>query len=384
MLKVLHIIPSLAKGGAERLVADICSNLAKQQLAEVLLVVMSKENEYAYLTAGTSIVQCSSRVVPSISGKSKVDIAAFMEIVKTFGPHIIHSHLFEAELLSRWETVDGVAYISHCHNNIKQLKRRSPQDIKRKVDLTEAYERQLMIKKYRKCHNHFIAISSDTELFLKKNLPKDLHRIMLLSNAVDVERFKRPADFKREQTGHDMIRLVNTGSFVDNKNQAFLIDVALSLKQRGYLVNFDLLGDGPNRSKIENKIKDNGLYTSVFCHGRVDNVEEYLHNADIYVHAALSEAFGLVLIEAMAAGLPVICLDGIGNRDIVEEGKNGFMITGQDPELFADKILQLHHDIKLYTEMSGYTQHFAGKYDMKQYVVRLSEYYQSLLKTDQK
>ena len=57
MLKVLHIIPSLAKGGAERLVADICSNLAKQQLAEVLLVVMSKENEYAYLTAGTSIVQ---------------------------------------------------------------------------------------------------------------------------------------------------------------------------------------------------------------------------------------------------------------------------------------------------------------------------------------
>ena len=51
-------------------------------------------------------------------------------------------------------------------------------------------------------------------------------------------------------------------------------------------------------------------------------MEEYLENSNLYVHTAFSEAFGLVLIEAMTAGLPVIALDAKGNRDIIENGKN--------------------------------------------------------------
>jgi glycosyltransferase involved in cell wall biosynthesis len=162
---------------------------------------------------------------------------------------------------------------------------------------------------------------------------------------------------------------------VDNKNQSFLVDTVAVLLKRGYKVKLDLLGDGPDRAKVENKIKEEGLSSQVFCHGIVNNVEDYLHNADIYVHSAFSEAFGLVLLEAMAAGLPVVCLDGKGNRDIMREKYNGFMIPKPDVELFAEKIIQLINDKDLYAHISENAESFAKDYDIKAYVEKLMQIY---------
>ena len=63
----------------------------------------------------------------------------------------------------------------------------------------------------------------------------------------------------------------------------------------------------------------------------------------------------------MAAGLPVITLDGKGNRDIIEQGKNGYMIYEQDAELFAQTIIDLWNDKEKYQQMSKYAQQFAVK-----------------------
>ena len=73
----------------------------------------------------------------------------------------------------------------------------------------------------------------------------------------------------------------------------------------------------------------------------------------------------------MASGLPVITLDGKGNRDLIEEGKNGHMIHQQDSIKFAEKIIELSKDKKKYFEMSTFCKEYAKQYDIKEYVNKL-------------
>ena len=79
----------------------------------------------------------------------------------------------------------------------------------------------------------------------------------------------------------------------------------------------------------------------------------------------------------MAAGLPVVTLDGRGNRDLIVQGKNGYMVYEQDTEQFADRILEIWNDKNKYNQMSAFAQDFARQYDIKPYVDKLLELYKS-------
>ena len=97
----------------------------------------------------------------------------------------------------------------------------------------------------------------------------------------------------------------------------------------------------------------------------------YLWNADLYIHSAITEGFGLTLIEAMSCGLPVVCTDGKGNRDLIQEGENGFMVGERDPKLLADKIELLLKNDNLRLEMGEKARKFAQGFGIEKYVESL-------------
>lgn len=379
-IKILHVISSLKKGGAERLVLDICNEFNNIKDLEVRLLNFIDENEYVYLSNNINRVVVNAQVIPSISGRDKIIINEYQEYIKKFNPHIIHSHLFEAEIVSREVIFPEIAYITHLHDNMHQFRDLSLKTFLKKERLTNYYEKLRILKKYRKCHNHFIAISKDTYGYFIKCLPKDLHKITLMHNAINLERFRRRDTALSHATPIDeTIRLVTTGSLIDIKNQAFLVDVVKILTVKGLDIQLDVLGDGPNREKIQTRIYENGLQERITLQGNVNNVEDYLHKAHIYVHPATYEPFGLVLLEAMAAGLPCVALDGRGNRDITIDGENGFLVKEQSPALFADRITQLINDRDLYLKISKNALDFSKQYDIKVYIEKLLDYYNTIL-----
>ena len=160
------------------------------------------------------------------------------------------------------------------------------------------------------------------------------------------------------------------------KNQQLVLRVAEKLKAKNINFEIHFLGDGKLKENLKEQSLVLALENRLFFHGNVNNVENYLWNSDLYVHVASYEPLGLVLIEAMAAGLPVITLDGKGNRDLIEDCKNGYMIYEEKPELFVEKILELWNDNDKYHKISEYAKEFAKQFDIKAYVEKLVDIYQ--------
>ncbi|NTW31632.1 MAG: glycosyltransferase [Bacteroidetes bacterium] len=377
-LKILQAVYCLSRGGAEKLAIDITNELNKRENIEALLVSFDKTEDYEYDISEVNYKYCPSKTELSFFGKNKLSADSFKEVLKEFKPDIIHSHLFLSELITRFEISDNIKYVTHCHDNIVQFKKFDICSIFNRRKFTNFFERHYILNKYRQCNNNFIAISEDNQMYLRKNLPLIFQKnIFLHHNAIVFKNYFNPLKQITEKS--DCIKLVSVGSFLDKKNQIFLIDVVKILINSGFNVHLTLLGEGKNRINIEKKINELELDQYVTLKGNVQNVEKYYFESDIYVHSAYYEPFGLVLLEAMAAGLPVVCLDGKGNRDIIEEGKNGFFIQNPDPNVFASKIITLINNKDLYRNIAEYAQNYASAFDMNIYIDKLVRFYNKII-----
>ncbi len=372
-MKIIHIIPSLQTGGAERLALDICLELNKRKEHQIKLIILKNINHFKIFSF---IKHLNASINISLYKTNIFSIQVLQNEIEVFKPDIIHTHLFEAEIISRSIFYPKAKWFSHFHDNMFQLQNFQIETLLNKQKLTNFYEKYFLLKSYKKNGgNNFITISKDSFNYAKKVLPKKFS-IYLLKNAIDFNKFHNKFHNKAE---NKILKLINVGSFQAKKNQQLLVYIVEILKNKGYDVELTLLGDGKLRKKVEELTKEKGLTKNVVFKGNVCNVNEYLKKSDIYIHSAFYEAFGLVLIEAMAAGLPVITQDGKGNRDIIEEGKNGYMIYEQDAVKFADTIINLWEDKNKMNEISKFANEYAKQYDIVNYVDKLLELYQKAI-----
>lgn len=372
MLRILHIIPRLRKGGAERLCLDICNQLQKREGVQVQLITFSDENQYPFLTKDIDWQVVPASVQLSVFHKNTLNIDALQKEIEDFAPDVIHTHLLEAEIVSRSCHYPKARWFSHCHDNMRQFRNFDSKTLLNKQLLTNYFEKRYLFSRYKaNGGNTFIAISHDTERYFRKTAWH--FDVRLLPNAIDYEKFH---DNKEHQQGSNL-RLINVGSLNTNKNQIFIVNVAKILADKSVDFDLKLVGGGQDYDMLKQRIETFGLQKNVSLCGNVDNVEDYLHESDVYVHSSLSEALGLTIIEAMASGLPVVTLDGRGNRDLIVQGKNGYMVYEQDAEQFAERILEIWNNKQKYQEMSAFAQEFARQYDIKPYVDKLLELYKS-------
>lgn len=374
-MKVLQVIPSLIKGGAERLVLDITRVMRQTPNVEVKLVYFNDINDYPEEYSDVKVELLDVHVTPSVFGKWSVNLDQWEELLNEFQPDIIHSHLFAADLLSRFNIRDGIKYVSHCHDNMRQLRTFRSDSSLSKSRLADLYERNFIIGRYKKSKNTFISISPDTTEYFSQNLPNELARkIIELPNAINTQKFNRNCSIPL--TNDEPLRILNVGSFVPKKNQTLLVDIGIELNKNGVDFEIRFAGAGPELENVKRKVEQHNLSKQIIFLGNVENVEEEMWNSHIYVHTANYEPFGLVLLEAMAAGLPVISLDGRGNRALILDGENGFFIKTQNPETFTERILELKADENLWQKFSNSGIEFSKKFDIRNYVQQLLEIYQ--------
>lgn len=374
-MKIIHVIPNLLKGGAERIALNICAELHAKNEHEVLLITFQSDNAYSFLTASINWKVIPSDVVPSISGKPIITISELQTTIEEFQPDIIHAHLFKSMMVLSQVDYPKAHYFMHFHDNIPQLAGFSLRKILQKEMWTNLYEKRMLYRAFSKWNVSAISISNDTSRFAQLVLPKGIEVYQLL-NAIDRKRF-----FSKVTTSPSN-RLVMIGSFVEKKNQLLAIQTIQELASRGINAHLDLVGDGTMRQELENYIVQHELSDRIVFHGTIDSPETILSRGLIYLHTAKIEPFGLVFIEAMAAGLPVVCTDGGGNRDLIIEGENGFMVQQASADLLADKIEYLIKHPEKRMEMGRKAQEFSERFDIELYVEKLVSLYRNSVSSE--
>ena len=155
------------------------------------------------------------------------------------------------------------------------------------------------------------------------------------------------------------------GGDIESDHYSYLLDALLVLKRQGFNFKQLILGEGPTRASLTKKIINLGLQDNVCLAGSVDEPVNLVKDADIFILSSEFEGFGLVIVEALAAGTTIVSTDcESGPAEILQDGKYGFLAPTDNIEKFAEAIhygyLNQTNSTKLIERAKEYTIEIAG------------------------
>ncbi len=152
---------------------------------------------------------------------------------------------------------------------------------------------------------------------------------------------------------HAKIVVGTVANFYKTKGLEYFIEAIKLLRTEPAIMHtaFVIIGNGPEKEKLGLQIKESGIKDKIFLAGRLPDARKYLAAFDIFVLPSVKEGFSWALLEAMAAKLPVVATNVGAAPEIIEDGKNGFVIEPCKPEPLAQKIKELTDDERLRREL---------------------------------
>ena len=164
------------------------------------------------------------------------------------------------------------------------------------------------------------------------------------------------------------------------KNVFMYAEIGKKLKEKGVKYSLKVVGNGPLYNQLKEKIKSYSIEDYVKLEGKQINPKPYYEEADIYIHPADKEGFGIVVPEAMSSGLPVIVSNKGGLPELVNNMEDGIIVDAYNPEEWANAIIILYNDRILYNKISknGYSTYLA-RFTPKIYAENLDKIYDELI-----
>jgi glycosyltransferase involved in cell wall biosynthesis len=170
-------------------------------------------------------------------------------------------------------------------------------------------------------------------------------RVEIIENGIDIDRYNRERDLLslRHRLGLDAQRryIAMVARLHPVKDHAMLLRAFARVALKRPDVDLILVGDGPVREQLEGQVEASGLTGRVIFLGIRRDVPEVLQAIDIFALTSKSEAASLTLLEAMAAGRPVVATDVGGNPEIVRHGVDGYLVPRGDDRAASAAMLQL-------------------------------------------
>lgn len=174
--------------------------------------------------------------------------------------------------------------------------------------------------------------------------------------------------------------LVTVGRLIPRKGLDDLIRVVAALQEPN--LHLAVIGDGPMRRELEELARARGIMDRVRFFGYVsDEIKwQLLQAADIYVSTALHEGFGLVFLEAMAAGLPIVCYDEGGQVDFLAEGETACIVPLGDSVTFGERLRRMVRERAIRSRMGETGRRVVRDYEIEGCARRFLEIYDEAIR----
>ena len=194
---------------------------------------------------------------------------------------------------------------------------------------------------------------------------------------------KQTKDELRKEFGikEDERLIIFVGSLRPVKGADYLIKAMEKIVQQRKDIRLFLIGDGEERDNLIKLSKDLKIEKHINFIGQVPNLEvqKYMKASDIFVLSSISESFGIVNLEAMAAGLPIVATDVCGISEIVEDKINGYLVESKNENQISNKVLMLLGDKELSEKISHTNQEKSRTYEWEPISNKIESIYSSII-----
>jgi glycosyltransferase involved in cell wall biosynthesis len=172
------------------------------------------------------------------------------------------------------------------------------------------------------------------------------NQIFVIRNGVDLQRFQRVPPERKER-----VDIMGIGSLLPEKRWDRLVLASQRLKQLGFDFFVRIVGEGPLRRSLEQKVQELGVSDCVNFYGYSSDIAALLSDATFLVHSSDSEGCPNAVMEAMACGRPVVATDVGDIRYLVDDGKTGFIVQPDDDARLHQRMARLIRDFDLCQRM---------------------------------
>jgi glycosyltransferase involved in cell wall biosynthesis len=192
-----------------------------------------------------------------------------------------------------------------------------------------------------------VAVSDDIRRTLVEHLGFRGEKVRVVHNGIEL-----PAVPTRRENPMPFV-IGSSGRIFPVKDFPLMVDAARAMKScKGSGIRFELAGDGPGRSALEERIRNRGVSDCFVLKGHQQDMARFYGGLNLYMNTSMHEGIPMTILEALAHGLPVVAAAVGGIVEILEDGKEGFLIDGRDPRRFADRCLLLMNDPEEYRRMA--------------------------------
>jgi glycosyltransferase involved in cell wall biosynthesis len=363
-IRVAHVLRSLEFGGAEKLVVDLAGTQKESGRIAPELVCLES---FGPLRAEAERRGLSCTLVGSGGVRY---LSAMRRLGGHFSrtrPHIVHTHNF----------------ISHVHA--------APAARLARVPVVHTKHGRALAsfawsKRFRRFLYHLadriVVVSRETGESLREKSGIDPARIVVIYNGIDTARFgdlDRAGARRELGLGGEAVVFGAVSRLDPVKDHPTMLRAFAKASKSGAGCVFVIVGDGPERGSVERLIGELGLGDSVKLTGFTDDVPRRLAAFDLFLQPSTEEGLSLTILEAAAAGVPVVASAVGGTGEIIENGKTGTLIAAGDTEALAAVLSRFIENPAPFREMArGARETVERRFSLASMAAAYEELYRSV------
>lgn len=346
-LKILRIIARLNIGGPAIHTILLTHGLDKSRFESILVTGLPEKSEgdMLYLAEQKNVRPI---IIPQLKRNLDLrnDFIAFWKILSLLikeKPHIVHTHTAKAGTLGR---LSGLLY------NLVSRKNR--------CILIHTFHGHVLHSYFGRVRSRlfiwierFLALFTTRIIAVSENLKKELvelkiarpGKIIAVPLGLELEKYLKIEANSFENRESKLIGII--GRLVPVKNHKMFLDVVKRIRQElgsRQRMRFLIVGDGPLRAELEEYAEKLGVRQDVTFSGWIEDLTRIYSELDIVALTSLNEGTPVALIEAQASARPCVATKVGGVVDVVEDGKNGFLVPSEDIENFVQALIKLLND----------------------------------------
>ena len=355
-ITVMHLIADLDYAGAQEVVRLLVKHLQSDEVRPLVCTFRDGPLREAIESLGVPVHVLGARQhravnLPGFFSDIRRIKAELRDIVRQSSVDVVQTHLLgllDLVVVSLRKSESSLRVLLTLHS-VEFL----PGSTDSMLGI-RSFIRRLLFKRVGRGCDGLIAVSKEVAAAVSDRMPALSDKVTIIQNGVDVTRFEGGTGSglaKIEGVSEDDIIIAVVGRLGVEKGHRYLIKAAHHVCQRHPRTRFLLIGDGELRAPLIDMTRKANLTAHVLFLGLRSDIPQILESARLFALPSLWEGLSIALLEAMAAGLPVVASRVSGTNEVMIDGVTGLLVPAKNSKALAEAICELIEDPQRAAEM---------------------------------